>query len=276
MSEANETQTRVTYLRRILYQILVILLKFSTTSHADCINKTNPNIGLAEVINKNLSKFKKKKCFHIKHHDEYFYDTATGNLKSEIKIDGMDLAVIYNLLKTSYLSIINNKSKCCTTCQHLCTVCTGVCEEKADCNFAECSNCKRFECLFTIFDRFNGMVFALRNVHAHSENEFFVRFEAGEVVFNDFKRSKTWEDLWAIVNEKALKCLEVLESKGFFSKDEYDDLKMELRIPRKKGKNFLLAVTGQPKQKGRYTDHPKSKVIILQHICMKEGEILHK
>ena len=99
-------------------------------------------------------------------------------------LNGIDLEIIYHLLNTSYLSVINNNNKCCPACVHPCTVCTtGVCEKKADCKFAECSTCRSNDCLYITFQCFTYMVYALRNVHSHCEHEFFVAFEAGKIFF---------------------------------------------------------------------------------------------
>lgn len=191
MSEVNETQLRVSYMRRTLYKMLVTLLNSSIKSHPNCITKTNTNIGMAEIIKTNFSRFKNKKYFHKFHHKSIFYDTVTGTLKKEIVLNGIDLEIIYHLLNTSYLSVINNNNKCCPGCVHPCTVCTtGACENKADCKFAECSTCRSNDCLYVTFQCFTYMVYALRNVHSHCEHEFFAAFEAGKIIiFSNIRHS---------------------------------------------------------------------------------------
>ena len=242
----SETEIRLKYLRGTLYQLIVSLLKFSTKSHPQCITKTNLNAGLAEIIQANKPKFKAKKCFHVDQTKKYFYDSTTGNLKNEIEIERLDMTVIFHLLKTSYLSIIN-RQKCCNSCSHPCTVCVGACQGKKDCQFNQCSRCMKTECPSQIFYHFMDVAITLRHIQAHYEHGFYIKFERGVEVFEDFPKCNTWVELWGAINTASLKCLKVLRSKGFLSDEEHKDLKMELRIPLKKNREFLLAVLGQPK-----------------------------
>ena len=77
----------------------------------------------------------------------------------------------------------------------------------------------------------------------------FVNYLKGKAVFKDFPKSKTWDDLWKVINERGLKCLKVLKKKSYLTKDDYDDYRMELAIPRKKSRKFLAAM-GQPLPEG--------------------------
>ena len=242
--DISETEIRLKYLRGTLYQLMTSLLKFSTKSHPQCINKTNLNAGLAEIIQANKPKFKAKKCFHADtNKKKYFYNA--GKLKNEIEIERLDMTVIFHLLKTSYLSRIN-RQKCCSSCSHPCTVCVSACQGKKDCQFNQCSKCMKTECPSKIFYHFMDVAIAIRHNLSHYEDEFYIKFEEGVEVFEDFPKCNTWSKLWEVINTASLKCLTVLRSKGALSAEEHKDFQMELQNPLKNKKEFLLDVLGMP------------------------------
>ena len=297
MVKLDEISIRSNHLLITLRKILILVLEYSISLHDACKNKSDLNIGLAEVIAANNQNFGKKKSIQNNdHYRKHFYD-GNGKLKKSIDIKKLDISVLVILIKTRFISSpppskstnsLFVQSRCCIDCNHDKCFC-GVkidsgtcCKNKANCGYeacaskcppsmnwkcsidckhqqgcstginaassSECSNprnCKKMgcpcpsstKCDFIIMKRFTDVAAFFRNCISHGT---YVTAPA----FDEFPLSKSWREVWEVVNKASLDCLKVLCNNNNTSVkiDDYKDYEMWLRISLIENQTFLLPV----------------------------------
>ena len=283
MDKLDEISIRANHLLITLRKILILVLEYSISLHDACKNKSDLNIGLAEVIAANIQNFGKKKSIQNNtNYKKYFYD-GNGKLKNLIDIKKLDISILAILNRTGFISSpppskstnsLFVQSRCCVYCNHDKCFC-GVkidsrtpCKNKANCGYeacgsnckhqqgcstginaassSECSNprnCKKMgcpcpsatKCDYVIIKRFTDVAAFFRNCISHGT---YVTAPA----FDEFPLSKSWREVWEVVNKASLDCLKVLYNSTSVKIDDYKDYEMRLRISLKEDKKHLLEV----------------------------------
>ena len=238
---------RVKYLLKILHEILVLLLKCVIKNYNGQIDKADLGKGLSEILgNKNFQKLKNslskdgifKECFF-----QINPQTNISQLKPSIEIESLDISIL-----TKLLSDIVSKSnlKCCVKCSHKkcsCGLDTKDCPNKSNCGLKDCVSCsKSSPCYLMIILKFCGVVRSLRNCFAHASGDVYDKLEKRQGGLQDFPLTKTWEELWNLINDEITSCLGVVlkNDPQLIPIDMYEDYMMDIRISFKKEIHFLV------------------------------------
>ena len=180
-AEIHEINIRVKYVLTTLHQILVIVLKFAVKNHDHCSDKNDLEKGLAEIVQKNLDKFKKTSLFKEHHYKKYFYDPDPIDVKksvpkARINFDTLDVSSLSLLITKEF--IYHNSyfklCKCCDKCKH--GECSnikdphGKCQKKANCDYdGKCTRCNSVSCSVVNIKRFCNVVKSFRDCFAHDQ-----------------------------------------------------------------------------------------------------------
>ena len=105
--------------------------------------------------------------------------------------------------------------------------------------------CLAAKCQLASINKFVDVSRALRNCISHITQDLCNKLALGNPVFNDFPLSTSWPDIWQVVNESSLNCLEILVKKKFVTQDELEDQRMDLRNALRKSSQFLLPAVGE-------------------------------
>ena len=244
-----DTEIRVKYILRLLHQILVFILKFLIKNHKQCIDKVDLGKSLAEVLKKNEREFKKTKLFSDPNYKRHFclVDPHTNNLtnalKATVDIESLDIAILTLLITKKFIFEKSHLTKCCSNCKHnkcSCGLDPKDCPNKANCGLS-CS-CKVAPCDVVRILKFCSVARSLRNCFAHATDVVYQTLQSKRGGLEDFPLTKTWTELWTMVNDETLSCLKTFKGKDLdlLSMEDYKDFKMDMRIAFRKHVNFLL------------------------------------
>ena len=216
--------------------------KYVIKNYNGQIDKTDLGKGLSEILgnkNKNL----KKSLFKDRIFKDHFFQNPQINdlLKPSIEIKSLDISILTKLLSNI---VSKSKLKCCNECSHekcSCGLDIKECPNKTNCKLNNCPFCKSSLCEIMIILQFCGVVRSLRNCFAHASKDLYDQLEKGQGGLEDFPVTKTWEDLWTLINDETTSCMGVVKNDNqLLPTDMYEDYKMEIRIPLKKEIPFLI------------------------------------
>ena len=240
---------RVKYIIQILHNVLVLVLKFLIKNHQQCNDKVDLEKGLAEVLKKNESEFKKTKLFSDPNYKSHFClvdlhtNNLTNTLKATIDIESLDIAVLTLLIKKKFIFEKSNLTKCCSNCKHnkcSCGLDPKDCPKKANCGL-NCS-CKSGSCGVVTILNFCSVARSLRNCFSHATYDVYQKLENKNGDLDGFPRTKTWIKLWRLVNLSTCSCLKIIskEDPKSLPMETYKDFQMELWFAFRKQINCLL------------------------------------
>ena len=98
------------------------------------------------------------------------------------------------------------------------------------------------KCDFIIIRRFIDVAAFFRNCISHTTYSDWCDLENGNPALEEFPLSKTWREVWDVVNKASLDCLKVLHSVKFIKIDDYKDYEMKLRISLKEDQKYLVPI----------------------------------
>ena len=244
--DIHDIDIRVKYLLKILHEILVLLLKCVIKNYDGQIDKADLGKGLSEILDdKNFQKLKNSLSKDGIFRERFFQlnpQTNISQLKPSIEIESLDISIMTNLIN----NIISKSSlKCCSKCSHKkcsCGLDTKECPKKSNCGLKDCVSCsKPFQCYLMIILKFCGVARSLRNCFAHASEDVYDKLEKGQGDLQDFPLTKTWEELWNLINDEITSCLGVLKNDPqLISIEMYEDFMMDARISFKKKIHFLI------------------------------------
>ena len=243
----HDLDIRVKYTLQLLHQVLVLVLKFVIKNHKQCIDKVDLGKSLAEVLNKNQREFKKTKLFSDPNYKRHFclVDPHTNNLTSTLKatidIESLDIAILTLLITKKFIFEKSNLTKCCSNCKHNKCSCGLDPKDghKANCGLS-CS-CKESLCGVVRVLKFCGVARSLRNCFAHAADDVYQKLENKNGGLKEFPQTKTWTELWTLINKETLSCLEILKNDpSLLSKETFKDFEMELWLVFRKQITCLL------------------------------------
>ena len=245
---------RVKYLFNILHEILVLLLKFVIKNYNGQIDKTDFGKGLSEILgDKQFQKLKnslsKDGIFKV----HFFQLNPQPNmlqLKPSIEIDSLDISILTNLLNNI---ISNSNLKCCSKCSHKkcsCGLVTTDCPNKANCDLHKCVSCsKPLPCNLMIILKFCNIIRSLRNCFAHPSKDVYDNLEKGQGVLQDFPLTKTWEELWNLINNEVIGCLELIlkNDPQLIPIELYENFQLDTKIAYIKDVGYILPILAETK-----------------------------
>ena len=235
----HDIDIRVKYIVQLLHQVLVLVLKFLIANHKQNSSYKNElGKGLSEVLQKNFEAFKGTPLFKDQNYKRHFClvdphtTTLTNKLKITIDIESLDISILTLLILTkNFIFEKSNLSKCCSNCKHnkcSCGLIPKDCPMKANCGLI-CS-CKDLSCGVVNILNFCSVARSLRNCFAHAADDVYQKLENKQGDLEGFPGTKTWTELWTLINDKTRSCLEVIlkNDPNLLSKETYKDFKMEL------------------------------------------------
>ena len=139
--------------------------------------------------------------------------------------------------------------KCSIDCKHQQGCSTGTnaassseCLDPKNCKKMGCPCPSSTKCDYIIMKRYIDVAAFFRNCISHVTYDECCDLEAGIPAFDEFPLSKSWREVWEVVNKASLDCLKVLSNNIFIQKDDYKDYEMRLRISLKEDIRHLLDV----------------------------------
>ena len=149
--------------------------------------------------------------------------------------------------------------KCSIECKHKeCTQGTNLAISDDPNCVGDPLNCKKMgcpcesspKCQFIAVKRFVEVAAFFRNSHSHATLAVYSSLDDGNPAFENFPLSKSWENIWEVVNKASLDCLTVLKSNGgFIDIEVYKDYEMKLRISLKEDVKHLIEVVSKDFQR---------------------------
>ena len=134
--------------------------------------------------------------------------------------------------------------KCSIDCKHqqgCSTASSPECLDPQKCKKMGCPCPSSTKCDYIITKRFIDVAAFFRNCISHVTYVECCDLEAGIPAFDEFPLSKSYREVWEVVNKASLDCLKALyNSNGFIQMDDYKDYEMRLRISLKENKKNLL------------------------------------
>ena len=241
----HDIDIRVKYILKILHEILVLVVKCVIKNYNGTIDKTDLGKGLSEILG-NANYNTRKSILKDKFCKDHFFQNPQTNisqLKPSIEIESLDISIMTNLIN----NIISKSSlKCCSKCSHKkcsCGLDTKDCPKKSNCGLKDCVSCsKPFQCYLMIILKFCGVARSLRNCFAHASEDVYDKLEKGQGDLQDFPLTKTWEELWNLINDEITSCLGVVlkNDPQLIPIEMYEDFMMDVRISFKKKIHFLI------------------------------------
>ena len=237
----HDLDIRVKYTLQLLHQVLVLVLKFVIKNHKHCSDKVDLGKGLSEVLQKNFQDFKGTKLYKELNYKQHFID-STNKLKTTIYIESLDISILTLLITEKFIYEKSHLTKCCSNCKHnkcSCGLNPKDCPNKANCGLS-CS-CKAAPCDVVRILKFCSVARSLRNCFAHAADDVYQKLENKNGGLKEFPQTKTWIELWTLINKETLSCLKIiLTDPNLLSKETYKDFKMELWFVFRKQINCLL------------------------------------
>ena len=140
--------------------------------------------------------------------------------------------------------------KCSIDCKHQHGCLTGTnaasspqCLDPKNCKKMGCPCPSSTKCDYIIMKRYIDVAAFFRNCISHVTYNECCNLEAGIPAFDEFPLSKSWREVWEVVNKASLDCLKVLSNNIFIQKDDlYKDYEMRLRISLKEDIRHLLDI----------------------------------
>ena len=240
----HDLDIRVKYILQLLHQVLVLVLKFVIKNHNHCSDKNDLGKGLSEVLQKNFKDFKDTKLYKELNYKQHFLNSA-NKLKTTIDIESLDISILTLLITKKFIFEKSNLTKCCPNCKHnkcSCGLDPKDCPNKANCELINCEACKASLCGVVIILKFCGVARSLRNCFAHAADDVYQKLENKNGGLKEFPQTKTWTQLWTLINKETLSCLEIIlkNDPNLLSKETFKDFDMELWFVFRKQINCLL------------------------------------
>ena len=225
----HDLDIRVKYILQLLHQVLVLVLKFVIKNNKHCSNKNDLGKGLSEVLQK-FQNFQDTKLYEELNYKQHFID-STNKLKTTIDIKSLDISILTLLITEKFIYEKSNLTKCSTKCCSICKCSCGLnpkyCPNKANCGLS-CS-CKAAPCDVVRILKFCSVTRSLRNCFAHATDDVYQKLENQNGGLKEFPQTKTWTELWTLINKETLSCLKIiLTDPNLLSKETYKDFEMEL------------------------------------------------
>jgi len=225
----------------VLRYVLLVLMDYSCQRHKDCKTKHDLGIAMAEIYTANENFLKKKKTLNKKQYKDNIYDKTTGQLKNSFDVNDLDFIFICDLLLAKKFSTLS-KDACCLNCQHECYTCGLECQQRVTCKYKACSTCRSGDCAFLKFKLFIALAKALRNTNAHETFETYEKFTKNLHDFQFFPLANNWDEIWIEMYNATKFCLDKMFGNGFITKEILEEKDVDLRIARRKEKEFLIPI----------------------------------
>ena len=247
MTQLHELDIRFKFILITLHSILNLILKFSIEKHKDDL-KTDPDLDtrLAKIIFKTpTEKLKKQSFVKDQNYKKHFYLNDNSE-KAKVIIRDLDVTVLSNLVTFMKQNSFYKDCRCCRNCNHHKKCKCGEdflannCSDKSNCSYSNCSDCVNSQCDYSIIIKFVKICKSFRGSISHLNYDFFIDFESRKKCLNDFPCSKTLVEIWEVINDASINCLEVLLKNNLVDKERVLDYKMDLRIALKKDVSMLV------------------------------------
>ena len=239
MTKVHGTDIRFKCILKTLHSLLYFVLKFAIENHDDD-DKISPDLDtrLAKIIFKssNKSKFERKQFVKDKNYKKHFY-LNNNSEKSKVIIKDLDVTVLSNLIITPFM---NKKSfykncQCCSKCNHECKCgkdfLFNVCTSKSNCSYDTCLGCKSSKpCEYMEIINFVKICKSFRGSISHLKYAFFDDFETGKQQLNDFPCSGSLRNIWDVINESSINCLNILMKYNVIDSELFQDYEMHIRV----------------------------------------------